>query len=53
MTFHFRIRFPEGDITWQLVSTDQAAALHAARELVALPAAPVVITPTHPHPILQ
>jgi hypothetical protein len=34
MTFHFRIRFPEGDITWQLVSTDQAAALHAARELV-------------------
>ena len=34
MAFHFRIRFPEGDITWQLLATDQAAAIGAARELI-------------------
>jgi hypothetical protein len=34
MTWHIRIRFPEGDITWQMVATDQAAAIEAARELI-------------------
>jgi hypothetical protein len=34
VAFHFRIRFPDGDITWQLLATDQAAALDAARELI-------------------
>jgi hypothetical protein len=34
MTWHIRIRFPGGDLIWQMVATDQAAALDAARELI-------------------
>ncbi len=34
MTWHIRIRFAEGDITWRMVATDQAAAVDAARELI-------------------
>lgn len=33
MTLYIRIQFPDGLVTWEVGSTDQAAALHAAKEL--------------------